>query len=77
VPGYRYLFLDYHRSRSETWREELAVARGVPLTALRLRVHRLRSAVEKSVVKRMQQGAEEARTNAAASSSAHLQEAAQ
>lgn len=73
VPAYRYLFLDYHRSRSETWREELAEQRGVPLTALRLRVHRLRSAVEKSVVKRINQRAEEA----AASSSAHLQEAAQ
>jgi hypothetical protein len=77
VPAYRYLFLDYHRSRTGTWREELAVARGVPLTALRLRVHRLRSAVEKSVVKRMQQRADEARPDAAASSSAHLQEAAQ
>ncbi len=73
MPAYRYLFLDYHRSRTETWREELAEQRGVPLTALRLRVHRLRSAVEKSVVKRINQRAEEA----AASPSAHLQEAAQ
>lgn len=77
VPAYRYLFLDYHRSRSDSWREELAAARGVPLTALRLRVHRLRSAVEKSVVKRMSQRAEEAKADAAASSSTHLQEAAQ
>lgn len=76
VPEYRHLFFDYHRSRSGTWREELAAARGVPLTALRLRVHGLRSAVEKSVVKRMNQRAEEARTESA-SSSAHLQEAAQ
>ena len=77
VPAYRYLFLDYHRSRSGTWREELAAARAVPLTALRLRVHRLRSAVEKSVVKRMHQRAEEAKTDAATSPSANLQEAAQ
>jgi DNA-directed RNA polymerase specialized sigma24 family protein len=77
VPEYRYLLLDYHRSRSETWREELAASRGVPLTALRLRVHRLRSAVEKSVVKQMNQRAEDARAAAPASSSAHLEEAAQ
>jgi hypothetical protein len=77
VPTYRYLFLDYHRSRSATWREELAAAQGVPLTALRLKVHRLRSAVEKSVVKRLTQRAEEAKAESASSTSTPLQEAAQ
>jgi DNA-directed RNA polymerase specialized sigma24 family protein len=75
VPPYRHLFLDYHRSRSAPWREELANAQDVPLTALRLRIHRLRSAVEKSVVKRMNQRADDARTDSSAPAST-AQEAA-
>src|SRR5262249_38074781 len=39
APTYRYLVLDYHRSRPDGWRDELAAVHGVPLTALRLRVH--------------------------------------
>src|SRR5262245_29106210 len=67
---YRYLVLDYHRSRPDAWRDELAAVHGVPLTALRLRVHRLRSALEKSVVKRMTQRADEARMASASVASA-------
>lgn len=77
APAYRYLVLDYHRSRSATWRDELAATHGVPLTALRLRVHRLRSALEKSVAKRLSARAEDARSDVASTSSVHPQEAAQ
>lgn len=77
APAYRYLVLDYHRSRSATWREELAATHGVPLTALRLRVHRLRSALEKSVVKRLSARAEDARPDVVSAASVHSQEAAQ
>jgi len=77
APTYRYLVLDYHRNRPDTWRDELAAMQGVPLTALRLRVHHLRATLEKSVVKRMTRRAEEARPAAASTASAQHQEAAQ
>lgn len=56
VPPYRHLLLDYHRRHSSpTWLDELAQAQGVPASALRLRVHRLRSAVERSVTAQLSQ----------------------
>ena len=77
LPAYRHLFLDYHRSRSATWRDELAATHGVPLTVLRLRVHGLRSAVEQSVMKRIHPRAEDVKAESAAASGARHQEAAQ
>ncbi len=56
VPPYRYLVLDYHRRHSSpTWLDDLAQTHGVPASALRLRVHRLRSAVERSVTVQLSQ----------------------
>jgi DNA-directed RNA polymerase specialized sigma24 family protein len=56
APPYRYLVLDYHRRHSSpTWLDELAQSHGVPASALRLRVHRLRSAVERSVTAELSQ----------------------
>jgi hypothetical protein len=49
VPKFRDLLIGYHRRHlSPTWREELAGTQGVPVNIMRLRVSRLRSAVERA-----------------------------
>jgi len=52
LPKHRALLLDYHRSATDGERcDELAEMQGIPLNALRLRVHRLRASVERSVTR--------------------------
>jgi DNA-directed RNA polymerase specialized sigma24 family protein len=52
LPKHRALLLDYHRSATDLERyDDLAHAQGIPLNALRLRVHRLRASVERSVTR--------------------------
>ncbi len=49
VPKFRDLLIGYHRRHlSPTWREELAGTQGVPVNIMRLRVSRLRTAVERA-----------------------------
>jgi hypothetical protein len=50
LPKYRRLLTEYHRrTTSVRRRDELAQANAAPLSALRLRVHRLRNAIERAV----------------------------
>ncbi|HUL72951.1 MAG TPA: hypothetical protein VLT86_07605 [Vicinamibacterales bacterium] len=52
LPKHRALLLDYHRSAMnlDTY-DALAQTQGIPFNALRLRVHRLRGSVERSVTR--------------------------
>jgi len=67
LPQYRRLLTDYHRRhRSPDWREELEQRYGAPDNVLRLRVHRLRAGVERSVNAQLRTRAEQAAAAAAA-----------
>jgi hypothetical protein len=67
LPQYRRLLTDYHRRhRSANWLEEFEQTYGAPDNVLRLRVHRLRAGVERSVNAQLRQRAEEAAAAATA-----------
>ncbi|HEU0185519.1 MAG TPA: hypothetical protein VFS27_09405 [Blastocatellia bacterium] len=53
------LITNYHQGEevtNKTRRKELAQSLGIPLSALRIRAHRIRSAIEECVRKRLERG---------------------